>query len=177
MIILIIISLTSLAGLHAQDVLQHVLSSGSGTAAALNGDNVQYTIGQAFVANTLSSNNSAYLTQGFEQPTFSSNQQLIVNAAFPDLNLMKLDVYPNPAVDYTEIALNLIDNEGVQIAITDIWGQVIKSENYRVEAGSQKIHFAFGALSAGVYTIRVKANQTVYAKKLLVSGSITSARN
>jgi hypothetical protein len=56
-----------------------------------------------------------------------------------------------------------------------MWGQVVKAQDFNVSQGQQKLHFSFGYLAAGVYTIKVSANTRVYAKKLLVSGAGSSS--
>lgn len=175
-ILLVIISLSALPKSYSQEISQYVFSSGNGSENTLNGDNVQYTIGQSFFTQTLTQNNTVYLTQGFEQPTYHAAQEF-ASAAFPDLNMLSVNVYPNPAVDYTQIEMDLIDNNGVELALTDMWGKILKTQTYSVSAGKQVMNFQFGGLNAGVYTIKVKANQTTYAKKLIISGSRTSAAN
>ena len=154
--------------LHSQEISHSVLSSGNGEFTSVLGENIQFTIGQSFYTHTLSDNNGTFLTQGFEQPTNSNNAALI-SPEFPDLELVKMDVYPNPAVDYTDLELNMIDNNGAKVAIVDMWGQAVKTQNFNVDKGHQKLHFTFGSLAAGVYTLKVNANQRVYAKKLIVN--------
>ena len=152
---------------YSQVISHSVLSSGNGEFTSVLGENITFTIGQAFYTNTLSDNNGTYLTQGFEQPL--NQNEALLSPAFPDLELVKMDVYPNPAVDYTDLELNMIDNNGAKVAIVDMWGQAVKTQNFNVEKGHQKLHFTFGSLAAGVYTIKVNANQRVYAKKLIVN--------
>lgn len=153
---------------YSQEISQSVLSSGNGEFTSVLGEKIQFTVGQSFYTHTLSDNNGTFLTQGFEQPTNSSKAALL-SPEFPDLELVKMDVYPNPAVDYTDLELNMIDNNGAKVAIVDMWGQAVKTQNFNVEKGHQKLHFIFGSLAAGVYTIKVNANQRVYAKKLIVN--------
>jgi hypothetical protein len=153
---------------YSQQISQNVLSSGGGEFTSVLGENVSFTIGQAFYTETLNDNKGNFLTQGFEQPTNSNNAALL-SPAFPDLELTKMDVYPNPAVDYTDLELNMIDNNGAKVALIDMWGQAVKTQNFNIEKGQQKLHFTFGSLAPGVYTVKVNANQRVYAKKLIVN--------
>ncbi|TKC00304.1 T9SS type A sorting domain-containing protein [Pedobacter cryophilus] len=165
-IIIAVLGLTS----YSQEISQQGFNSGSGEATSVFGENIQFTIGQAYVTNTLTENNADYVTQGFEQPSFKGIEALL-SPAFPNLELVKMDVFPNPAVDYTDLVLNLIDDNGAKVALVDMWGQVVKSQDFNVSQGQQKLHFSFGYLAAGVYTVKVSANTRVYAKKLLVSGT------
>ena len=153
---------------YSQEISKSVFSSGNGEFTSVLGVNIQFTIGQSFLTNVLSDNKGSFLTQGFEQPTNSNNAGLL-SPEFPDLELVKMDVYPNPASDYTDLELNMIDNNGAKVAIIDMFGQSVKTQNFNVEKGQQKLHFAFGSLAAGVYTVKVNANQRVYAKKLIVN--------
>ena len=153
---------------YSQEISHSVLSSGNGEFTSVLGENIQFTIGQSFLTHTLSDNNGNFLTQGFEQPT-NNNKAVLLSPEFPDLELVKMDVYPNPAVDYTDLELNMIDNNGAKVAIVDMWGQAVKTQNFNVDKGHQKLHFTFGSLAAGVYTLKVNANQRVYAKKLIVN--------
>ena len=170
LIFALVITLNFIASAKAQQIDRFVFSSGNGSATNAYGESVQFTIGQAFFTETLSNNKSEVVTQGFEQP-ISFDNLLLASASFKDLSLLKLDVYPNPAVDYTELELNLIDHDGAKVMLIDTWGQVVKTENFQVPAGNQKLHFNLGTLADGVYTISVKANKRSYAKKLIVSNT------
>lgn len=153
---------------YSQEISQNVFSSGNGEFTSVFGESVQFTIGQSFYTHTLTDNSGVFLTQGFEQPTNSNNAALL-SPEFPDLELVKMDVYPNPAVDYTDLELNMIDTDGANVALIDMWGQAVKTQKFNVDKGNQKLHFTFGSLAAGVYTIKVNANKRVYAKKLIVN--------
>ena len=121
---------------YSQEITHSVLSSGNGEFTSVLGDNIQFTIGQSFFTQTLSDNNGNFLTQGFEQPT-NSNKAALLSPEFPDLELVKMDVYPNPAVDYTDLELNMIDDNGAKVAIVDMWGQAVKTQNFNIEKGHQ----------------------------------------
>lgn len=153
---------------YSQQISQSVCSSGSGEFTSVLGENVTFTIGQSFYTHTLTDNVGTYLTQGFEQPSDNIDKALL-SPAFPDLELVKMEAFPNPAVDYTDLVLNMIDNNGAKVAIIDMWGQPLKTQDFKVETGRQKLHFTFGSVAPGVYTIKVNANQTVYTKKLMVN--------
>lgn len=163
-------TLNFLASAKAQQIDRFVFSSGNGSGTNAYGESVHFTIGQAFFTETLSNNKSEVITPGFEQPRIFDNL-FLASESFKDLSLLKLDVYPNPAVDYTELELNLIDHDGAKVALIDTWGQVVKIQDFQVPAGNQKLHFNLGTLADGVYTISVKANKRSYAKKLIVSNT------
>lgn len=153
----------------AQNIERSAITSGAGEATSVFGETVQFSIGQAYMTNTLTQNGSNYVTQGFQQPS-SHNYVIKETPAYAEATLIKIKAFPNPAVNYTDIALNLIDDDGAKVSIIDMWGQPLKSENYKVTQGKQKLHFVFGEVPAGIYTISVVANKKVYNEKLLVAG-------
>ena len=141
-----------------QSIDKQTLSSGNGLVISGFGESVQYIIGQAYQTNTLE-NNTYALTQGFLQPAFS---------LYPSLELGQIEIYPNPAIDYVNVSLNLLDNQGAQGSIINIWGQVLVTQNFNVAEGNQKLYFPFGNLAAGVYMVKVIANGNTYVKKLMI---------
>lgn len=69
-LILITVLLASLGfTTSAQSIERFAITSGAGEATSTFGENVQFTIGQTFMTNTLSQNGSNYITQGFQQPS------------------------------------------------------------------------------------------------------------
>lgn len=149
--------------LFSQQISRYALSSGGGDFTSIDKQNIQFTIGQSYNTYTLTDNNTNFLTQGYQQPSFN------IGGLLPDLDsVSKIDVYPNPAFDYTNLELNLIDDDGATVSLFDMWGQVIKSQNYVVGKGFQKLQFRFGFVAIGIYTLKVNANKKVYVRKLLV---------
>ncbi len=65
----------------SQSIERSAITSGAGEATSVYGENVQFTIGQAFATNTLTDNGANYLTQGFQQPS-SYNYVVKNNTAF-----------------------------------------------------------------------------------------------
>lgn len=147
-----------------QTLDRETLTSGNGSETSELGESVQYTIGQAYQTTTIIDGSFA-LTPGFQQPAFSSFLELIN----PNLEGSKIGIYPNPAINYVNLELNLLDDKGVKCSIINIWGQVIGTQNYNVPEGEQKLVFSFGYhLPPGIYTIKVIANGNTYVKKLLI---------
>ena len=156
----------------AQSLERVVISSGNGEANSAINETIQFTIGQPFFTGTLTNNSGVYLTQGFVQPT-STNKEINNPSNFiePEIEYNALKTFPNPAVDFTNIELSLIDNDGAKISIIDMWGQPLRSEEFSATQGKNIFKFTFGTVPAGVYTISVFANQKYYNKKLLIAGT------
>lgn len=155
--------------LFAQTIERSAITSGAGEATSVYGETVQFSIGQAFMTNTLTQNGSNYVTQGFQQPS-SFNYVSLNTPVYAESTLNKVHAYPNPAVTYTNVSVNVINDEGVKVSIIDTWGQELNAQNYKVTQGAHELKFTFGNVPSGYYTIKVNANKRVYNSKLLVNG-------
>ncbi len=155
--------------LFAQSIERSAITSGAGEATSVFGETVQFSIGQAYMTNTLTQNGSNYLTQGFQQPS-NYNYVAVDAPVYAAASLYKVQAYPNPAVNYTNISVDLINDEGARVSIIDTWGQELKAQDYKVTQGKQDLKFTFGNVPSGYYTIKVFANKKVYASKLIVDG-------
>lgn len=155
--------------LSAQTIERSAITSGAGEATSVFGETVQFSIGQAYMTNTLTQNGSDYVTQGFQQPS-NYNYVSINTPVYAEADLNTIKAFPNPAVNYTSVAVSLINDDGVKVSIIDTWGQELKSQDYNVAQGKQTLKFTFGNVPTGYYTIKVYANKKIYASKLLVDG-------
>jgi hypothetical protein len=156
----------------AQSLERIVISSGCGEATSSTNEFVQFTIGQSFFTETLSDNKGNFLTQGFEQPSNSNNERNVPSTFIqPDVEYNTLGLYPNPAVDFTNVTLNLIDDDNAKISILDMWGQPLRQEDFKATQGKNVFKFVFNKVPAGMYTISVYANRKYYYRKLLIVGT------
>src|SRR5690606_15544813 len=115
--------------LFAQSIERSAITSGAGEATSAYGETIQFSIGQAFMTNTLTQNGSNYVTQGFQQPS-SYNYVSINTPVYAESDVNTIKAFPNPAVNYTSVAVNLINDDGVKVSIIDTWGQELKSQDY-----------------------------------------------
>jgi len=76
---------------------------------------------------------------------------------------------PNPTTDFMSIEFNLPSDGDVQIAINNLFGQLVYSINKKYEKGKNSIVVNVNDLSAGLYyyTLKFKGNRLV--KKMVVS--------
>jgi hypothetical protein len=158
-IIFTLITLASSFKATCQTIDKQTLSSGSGLIISDFGESVQYVIGQPYQTSSLSNSTSA-LTQGFLQPIFGD---------YADLELVHLDIFPNPAIDFVNLSLYLSDDKGAQGSIINMWGQVLITQKFDAPQGEQKLYFSLGNLAPGIYTVKVIANGRAYIKKLLIN--------
>jgi hypothetical protein len=156
----------------AQSLERVVFSSGNGEAISSINESVQFTIGQPFYTGTLTDTKGIFLTQGFEQPSNFNNERNVPSTVIEsEVTYNTLTAFPNPAVDFTNIVMSFIDDDGAKVSIVDMWGQAIKQEDFKVTQGPNTLKFVFGKVPAGMYTISVYANKKYYNKKLLIAGT------
>jgi len=79
------------------------------------------------------------------------------------------NLHPNPATNQVLITWNNGREEDVRISCIDILGKTVISEQILSGSGAQQLLLNTGALSSGVYIIRLQAGEeTVQSKKLVI---------
>lgn len=169
MILTAVLSVTLAFNLFAQSIERSAITSGAGEATSVFGETIQFSIGQAYMTNTLTQNGSNYVTQGFQQPS-NFNYVSINTPVYAESDLNRIQAFPNPAVYFTNVVMSFIDDDGAKISLIDMWGQPLNSQEYSVTQGKHELKFTFGYVPAGVYSLKVIANKKVYTKKLLIAG-------
>lgn len=84
-----------------------------------------------------------------------------------DNDPIKLQLYPNPAINSTTLLVKGINSE-IKITITDVLGRVINSENIKPENNTIKKQISLSKFSKGVYYIRVQDETFSKTLKLIV---------
>jgi hypothetical protein len=82
--------------------------------------------------------------------------------------ILKSSLYPNPARNAATLAVEMRDNSEITIGISNITGQLVKSENTKATAGKNEFTFDVSDLAAGIYVVSVKTNSGTIGKKLIV---------
>ena len=81
-----------------------------------------------------------------------------------------LNVYPNPAVDYTNVELNLNGAMDVAIFVRDINGRLVNQLKFgKMPAGKREVRVNTSELSAGTYMITVQQGDDVKSGKFVVT--------
>lgn len=83
-------------------------------------------------------------------------------------NLVLLALYPNPTNNFFTIHYNLKTNQTLSIAIIDSFGKLIKEFVDEKSAGVWTERYPVEGLSEGLYHIRVKTDDDVEIKKLII---------
>ncbi len=85
-------------------------------------------------------------------------------------NNAQINVFPNPARDFTNVELALRKNSDVTIMVRDITGKLIKQIKLsKVTPGNKEIRINTADYASGSYIITVQFGETVKSGKLVVS--------
>jgi len=88
-----------------------------------------------------------------------------------DIMENSLEVYPNPASDYVNINMNLIENTTALVKVINISGQVVFEypEYINLYKGKNSILLNTENYSNGLYIIQLTTKDTVYCKNLIIN--------
>jgi len=82
-------------------------------------------------------------------------------------NIVRFDVYPNPAVNEVNIALTMVNSQNTVINVLDITGKVVKTINVGEVNGDKNILLSVEDLNAGVYFIELVNNDGKQIRKFV----------
>lgn len=78
-------------------------------------------------------------------------------------------IYPNPSDGQFKISYNSVTNETAVISIIDKIGQVVKSVEYKLASGSNKIEMNTKELASGIYNVKIQIGSNVISKRLILN--------
>ena len=79
-----------------------------------------------------------------------------------------LEVYPNPASDYTNLHFDVEDNKTASIQVINAIGQTLISRTENLSVGASNIQISTADLIAGIYFVRVEIDGIPQTVKLTV---------
>lgn len=80
-----------------------------------------------------------------------------------------LSIYPNPAVEYATLSLQLEKAAKVSVSIFDITGKLVyENKGSEVPAGSNQMNINTSEFATGTYQVVIQANDAVLKEKLIV---------
>lgn len=142
----VIIILSSLLYLPvmSQVARQDVIASAGGYNSA-TGVSLSWTLGETIVPTFSSSN--LILTHGFQQ-------QLIITSVQENLeSLVKITIYPNPAVDVINLLLDEALEGEVEISVIDYMGRLVRTDFMEAFMIEKQINMS--DLPGGIYFMRL----------------------
>lgn len=85
-----------------------------------------------------------------------------------ELQNANFQVFPIPASDKITVQYEMQEAADVKIAIVDILGQVLFTQNYNNSIGKTEHDFAITGLAAGIYYVQLSTKKGVSTKKIIV---------
>jgi hypothetical protein len=76
--------------------------------------------------------------------------------------------YPNPATDVLNLNVTLNNNEKVTVAMTNVLGETVSSQQYNLNAGVNNLSMSTYNLEAGVYLITVSTGTSTATTRVVV---------
>ena len=128
-------------GATAQDLGHYVIGSDGGHSRN-NQFSLDYTIGEVVTEFGEDTTGGVHLTQGFQQTMLS------IVSVEEHLADIEIDVYPNPAVDYLNVSIPVLQ-EDMQFALFDMQGKLIDQQ----KINSQAFTIGFSNQSTGNYLL------------------------
>lgn len=128
-------------GATAQDLDHYVIGSDGGHSRN-NQFSLDYTIGEVVTEFGEDTTGGVHLTQGFQQTMLS------IVSVEEHLADIEIDVYPNPAVDYLNVSIPVLQ-EDMQFALFDMQGKLIDQQ----KINSQAFTIGFSNQSTGNYLL------------------------
>lgn len=80
-----------------------------------------------------------------------------------------LRIYPNPAASEVSVQINVTAAQSAEITFFNAAGQLAASEQVSLSAGSNAKAFNLEQLAKGVYQVRIKTNEQVIIRKLILN--------
>lgn len=77
-------------------------------------------------------------------------------------------VFPNPAVDMTNVQFNLTEAANVTVEVFNVYGQIVFSDNMGEVNGLQNVEVSTADLESGMYIVNINVNGNVLSKRVSV---------
>jgi PKD repeat protein len=77
-----------------------------------------------------------------------------------------VSLYPNPASNYCTISISASQTQETDVEVTNILGQLVSTQKWQVNEGSDKLNLDVSAMASGMYTVTIRAASGVITMKL-----------
>jgi hypothetical protein len=138
------LSVLCILGIHycnSQNLAPDIVASAGGSASNAS-CSLNWTIGEPIIET--GNSNSAFLTQGFQQPS-----NIIIASVDNTSNSTGINVYPNPFQSSISIKTN--NNESLLVQIMDMAGKVLVNRNLQSKTETLNLE----ELASGMYLCKV----------------------
>ncbi len=110
--------------------------------------------------NVGNANDTLAFFMGYNQPAGIKH-----NKGISDISL---DLFPNPANDNATIYVNALDNQDVNLSITNSTCQQVYNKQQKLVAGANTINLDCKNLAAGIYFVTLGSDKNTQTKKLII---------
>lgn len=150
----------------------------SGDTLGILSDGVGDAEGLEYTFSSLRANNAWYSTSALYGGALDNHAAIfpVIDANYVGIesnnffNGMKMDIYPNPAVNNAQIAFALENNDDVTVQVFDITGKTIYTETLgSLSAGIHNIQLDTEDLASGNYYVSIKNSKNRLTKKLVIT--------
>lgn len=145
---------------RAQLILNRQVVATNGGSGVASNVRIQYTIGETAILPV--TDGRLLLTQGFQQP---EELPAIAPGASPVRNYI---LFPNPAVSNAKVQFDLLTEASVTIEVINSAGQTLYNQFRQMGAGKTTVILPVNHFAAGIYTVMLKVNSSVFFEKLIV---------
>jgi len=116
---------------------------------------ISYTVGQTVTATV--GNNTAIMTQGFQQPEY------VITQVSNDGNGIELNIYPNPTIGDVSVEFTQLPSGGVKVELVDNSGKVLLNDEIN------KTNYSLGMKNypAGMYYFKVTNEKNTKVYKII----------
>jgi hypothetical protein len=140
-----------------------------------NGSSSSYTIPEikniTYTGNTMNVNMLSGSTLSWDINTIEYFEYVVgtMNVDSIENNFNSVEIYPNPAIDKTTIAITLIKESDVTVDILDNCGAIVKNlKSGLLEPGKHNIDLTLNelVLASGIYYYKVKIGELLFTEKI-----------
>jgi len=82
--------------------------------------------------------------------------------------LHNISASPNPAVNYTMISFQAMENQTLNMVVTDLTGKVVMDETVNAQHGTNNVRLNVSELPAGIYIYSFVSGSSKISRKLVV---------
>jgi len=84
-----------------------------------------------------------------------------------ELDVVSFNVFPNPATDVVNVVFEA-NNSDYEVAIMDLQGRVVSSQNHTSLSGTQTITFPIAEVAKGSYIVSITSNGVSTSKNVVI---------
>lgn len=102
--------------------------------------------------------------------TTNINTKAVEKRSAPSVAALKIQVQPNPALDFVTVTYELQETSPVQISILDLQSSIVQQIQQNIQlAGKYQVDLMLNNLEAGICLLIVQTSSETITKKIMVN--------